>query len=104
MLRAGLTGGIGSGKSTVSARLGELGAVVLDADKAARAVVEPGTPGLAAITAAFGADVLAAGGSLAGALAVSVKRNMRTRNRQSRDIFACADPAVLWLMLCKSRP
>jgi dephospho-CoA kinase len=64
MLRAGLTGGIGSGKSTVSARLAELGAVVLDADKAARAVVEPGTPGLAAITADFGPDVLAAGGSL----------------------------------------
>ena len=64
MLRAGLTGGIGSGKSTVSARLAELGAVVLDADKAARAVVEPGTPGLAAITAAFGPDVLAADGSL----------------------------------------
>jgi len=64
MLRVGLTGGIGSGKSTVSARMGELGAVVLDADKAARAVVEPGTPGLAAITAAFGADVLAADGSL----------------------------------------
>jgi dephospho-CoA kinase len=64
MLRAGLTGGIGSGKSTVSARLAELGAVILDADKAARAVVEPGTPGLAAITAAFGPDVLAADGSL----------------------------------------
>ena len=64
MLRAGLTGGIGSGKSTVSARLAELGAVVLDADKAARAVVEPGTPGLSAITAAFGAGVLAADGSL----------------------------------------
>jgi dephospho-CoA kinase len=64
MLRVGLTGGIGSGKSTVSARLAELGAVVLDADKAARAVVEPGTPGLAAITAAFGTDVLAADGSL----------------------------------------
>jgi dephospho-CoA kinase len=64
MLRVGLTGGIGSGKSTVSGRLAELGAVVLDADKAARAVVEPGTPGLAAITAAFGAGVLAADGSL----------------------------------------
>ena len=64
MLRAGLTGGIGSGKSTVSARLAELGAVVLDADKAARAVVEPGTPGLAAIRADFGPDVLAADGSL----------------------------------------
>src|SRR6202046_3777494 len=64
MLRVGLTGGIGSGKSTVSARLAELGAVILDADKAARAVVEPGTPGLAAITAAFGAGVLAADGAL----------------------------------------
>jgi dephospho-CoA kinase len=64
MLRVGLTGGIGSGKSTVSARLADLGAVVLDADKAARAVVEPGTPGLAAITEAFGAGVLAADGSL----------------------------------------
>jgi dephospho-CoA kinase len=64
MLRVGLTGGIGSGKSTVSARLAELGAIILDADKAARAVVEPGTPGLAAITAAFGPDVLAADGSL----------------------------------------
>jgi dephospho-CoA kinase len=64
MLRVGLTGGIGSGKSTVSARLAELGAVVLDADKAARAVVEPGTPGLAAITETFGAGVLAADGSL----------------------------------------
>jgi dephospho-CoA kinase len=64
MLRVGLTGGIGSGKSTVSARLAALGAVILDADKAARAVVEPRTPGLAAITAAFGAGVLAADGSL----------------------------------------
>jgi dephospho-CoA kinase len=64
MLRVGLTGGIGSGKSTVSARLAGLGAVVLDGDKAARAVVEPGTPGLAAITAAFGPGVLAADGSL----------------------------------------
>jgi dephospho-CoA kinase len=64
MLRVGLTGGIGSGKSTASARLAELGAVVLDADKAARAVVEPGTPGLAAVTAAFGAGVLATDGSL----------------------------------------
>ena len=64
VIRVGLTGGIGSGKSTVSARLAELGAVILDADKAARAVVEPGTPGLAAITAAFGDGVLAADGSL----------------------------------------
>jgi dephospho-CoA kinase len=64
MLRVGLTGGIGSGKSTVSARLAELGAVVLDADKAARAVVEPGTPGLAAIVETFGPGVLVSDGSL----------------------------------------
>jgi dephospho-CoA kinase len=64
MLRVGLTGGIGSGKSTVSARLAELGAVILDADKAARAVVEPRTPGLAAIVDTFGPAVLAPDGSL----------------------------------------
>jgi dephospho-CoA kinase len=64
MLRVGLTGGIGSGKSAVSERLAALGAVVLDADKAARAVVAPGTPGLARITRAFGPGVLAADGSL----------------------------------------
>ncbi|HLH83077.1 MAG TPA: dephospho-CoA kinase [Trebonia sp.] len=64
MLRVGLTGGIGAGKSEVSRRLAALGAVVLDADKAARAVVEPGTPGLARIAAAFGPGVLRADGSL----------------------------------------
>src|ERR1700722_1324748 len=64
MLRVGLTGGIGSGKSTVSERLGARGAVVLDADKAARVVVEPGTPGLAQIAAAFGPGVIAPDGSL----------------------------------------
>src|SRR5579863_5817337 len=64
MLRVGLTGGIGSGKSTVSERLAALGAVILDADKAARAVVEPGTPGLAQIAEAFGPGVLAPDGSL----------------------------------------
>jgi len=49
-----LTGGIGSGKSTVARMLRELGAVVIDADEAARAVVEPGTPGFAEVVAAFG--------------------------------------------------
>ncbi|MBO9705597.1 MAG: dephospho-CoA kinase, partial [Arthrobacter sp.] len=46
MLRIGLTGGIASGKSVVTARLAERGAVVVDADALAREVVEPGTPGL----------------------------------------------------------
>src|SRR5208282_5974102 len=64
MLRVGLTGGIGSGKSTVSERLAALGAVVLDADKAARVVVEPGTPGLAQIAENFGPGVIAPDGSL----------------------------------------
>ncbi|QNO36345.1 dephospho-CoA kinase [Protaetiibacter sp. SSC-01] len=59
-----LTGGIASGKSTVARRLAELGAVVVDADVIAREVVEPGTPGLAAIAREFGPNVIAADGSL----------------------------------------
>jgi len=64
VLRAGLTGGIGAGKSAVATRLATHGAVVLDADKAAREVVEPGTPGLARIVEAFGPDVLREDGTL----------------------------------------
>jgi dephospho-CoA kinase len=64
VLRIGLTGGIGSGKSTVSALLAAHGAVIVDADRIAREVVEPGTPGLERITEAFGDGVLEADGSL----------------------------------------
>ena len=64
MLRIGLTGGIGSGKSTASSLLAARGAVVVDADLIARAVVEPGTPGLAAVVDAFGTGVVAEDGSL----------------------------------------
>lgn len=64
MLRVGLTGGIGSGKSTVSARLTQRGAVVIDADRIAREVVQPGTSGLAAIEDRFGAQVLLPDGEL----------------------------------------
>lgn len=64
MLHVGLTGGLASGKSTVASMLRELGAVVIDADEIARDVVAPGTPGLAAVAAAFGQDVLSADGSL----------------------------------------
>ncbi len=64
MLRIGLTGGIGSGKSTVSRLLAERGAVVVDADAIAREVVEPGTPGLAAVVATFGDGVLGSDGAL----------------------------------------
>lgn len=64
MLRIGLTGGIGSGKSTVSALLARRGAVIIDSDRIAREVVEPGTPGLAAVVEAFGPQVLTADGAL----------------------------------------
>ncbi|WP_280301473.1 dephospho-CoA kinase [Nocardia abscessus] len=64
MLRIGLTGGMGAGKSTVARALADLGAVVIDSDLIAREVVEPGTEGLAALVAAFGSDILAADGSL----------------------------------------
>jgi dephospho-CoA kinase len=63
-VNVGLTGGVGAGKSTVAAALADLGAVVIDADVLAREVVEPGTPGLAAVVQEFGPDVLAPDGSL----------------------------------------
>jgi dephospho-CoA kinase len=62
--RVGLTGGVASGKSTVSAILAELGAVVIDADLLAREVVAPGTDGLAAVVEEFGPDVLGSDGAL----------------------------------------
>jgi len=64
VLRIGLTGGIGSGKSTVSGLLAARGAVIVDADRIAREVVEPGTPGLAAVVEAFGDRVLTPAGAL----------------------------------------
>ena len=64
MLKVGLTGGIGSGKSEVARRLGALGAVVIDADKIAREVVEPGTSGLALIVEEFGPEILRPDGTL----------------------------------------
>jgi dephospho-CoA kinase len=64
MLRVGLTGGIGSGKSEVSRRLAGHGAALIDADVAAREVVASGTPGLAAVAEAFGDAVLRPDGSL----------------------------------------
>lgn len=64
MLKVGLTGGIGAGKSEVSRLLVERGAVLIDADRIAREVVAPGTPGLTAVVDAFGEEVLAPDGSL----------------------------------------
>lgn len=64
MLRVGLTGGIGSGKSEVTSRLRELGAVIIDSDVLAREVVRAGTPGLEAVVREFGPDILGPGGEL----------------------------------------
>ena len=91
MLRVGLTGGIASGKTTVSDALGARGAVVIDADVLARQVVEPGTPGLAAVVGRFGAEVLADDGRLnREALGRVVFADPEAR----RDLEAIVHPAV----------
>lgn len=78
MLRVGLTGGIGAGKSTVAAALAARGAVLIDADLVAREVVKPGTPGLAALVERFGVGVLDPDGRLdRGALASVVFADRR---------------------------
>src|SRR6201995_2364689 len=64
MLRIGLTGGIGAGKSTVSAAFSECGGIIVDGDVIAREVVDPGTHGLAALVEAFGDDILLPDGAL----------------------------------------
>lgn len=73
MARVGLTGGIGSGKSTVARLLAEHGAIVIDADAIAREIVEPGQPALAEIVDRFGSEILDDRGALdRGALAAIV--------------------------------
>jgi dephospho-CoA kinase len=91
VLLVGLTGGIGSGKSTVARLLEKRGAVVFDADLLAREAVEPGTPGHAAVIERFGADVLAPGGELdREALASIVFADPSAR----RDLEAIVHPEV----------
>jgi dephospho-CoA kinase len=84
MLKVGLTGGIGAGKSEVSRLLVSYGAVLVDADKIAREVVEPGTPGLAAVVEAFGPGILTPEGTLdrpaLGALVFSDPEHLATLN------------------------
>lgn len=91
MLLVGLTGGIGSGKSTVARMLEERGAVVFDADVLARKAVEAGSPGFQAVVDRFGADVLAPGGDLdREALASIVFADPAAR----RDLEAIVHPEV----------
>lgn len=91
VLRVGLTGGIASGKTAVSKRLADRGAVVIDADLLAREVVEPGTPGLAAVVDRFGHDILTEDGRLDRA---ALGRLVFADARARRDLEAIIHPAV----------
>ncbi|MEU0214222.1 dephospho-CoA kinase [Streptomyces sp. NPDC006265] len=109
MLKVGLTGGIGAGKSEVSRLLVACGAVLIDADRIAREVVARGTPGLASVVEAFGEEILAADGSLdrprLGAIVFSDAEKLSTLNSivhplvgaRSRELeeAAAADAVVL---------
>lgn len=82
MKRVGLTGGIGSGKSTVARMLGERGAVVIDADQIARDLVEPGQTALAELVIEFGPRILTANGALSrGELAAMAFSDARATER-----------------------
>lgn len=91
MLLIGLTGGIGSGKSTVSSLLTARGAVVVDADAITRELQSPGTPVLAAIVERFGADVLAPDGGLDRQALADV---VFVDDAALRDLNAIVHPAV----------
>lgn len=108
MLRIGLSGGIGAGKSTVSSTLRDLGAIVVDGDVIAREVVEPGTEGLAKLVETFGEQILSDDGSLnrpaLAAIAFTDDVKRQTLNgivhplvgkRRSELIEAAADDAVI---------
>jgi len=107
VLSIGLTGGIGAGKSAVSARLAEHGAVVIDADAIAREVVAAGTDGLAAVVAEFGTGVLTGDGELdrpaLGALVFSEDKRRQALNAivhplvlsRSAELVVRAGPATL---------
>jgi dephospho-CoA kinase len=82
----GLTGGIGTGKSTVSAMLRELGATVIDADEGTRAVQAPGSEGLRRLAAEFGAEILTPGGELDRARLADVAFRDADARRRLNDI------------------
>jgi dephospho-CoA kinase len=86
-LRIGLTGGIGSGKSTVSRYFADLGATIIDTDRIAHALVEPGQPALAEIVAGFGDSVLDADGRLDRAQLRKIVFQDADRRRQLENIL-----------------
>lgn len=91
MILVGLTGGIGSGKSTVSARLAELGARVIDADAIVRELQRPGTPAFDAMVERFGPGIVAADGTLDRAAVAAV---VFTDEQARKDLEAIVHPAV----------
>jgi len=91
MLLVGLTGGLGSGKSTVSTMLAERGAVILDADAFARDAVRAGTPGFERVVARFGADIVGSDGELDRAALASIVFNDEAA---LRDLEAIVHPEV----------
>jgi dephospho-CoA kinase len=91
VLVIGLTGGIGAGKSTVSEMLVARGAVVIDADDAARAVVEPGQPALEKLVERFGRDILDGDGRLD---RVALARIAFADDKGRRDLEAITHPAI----------
>jgi len=107
MLTVGLTGGIGAGKSEVARLLASYGAVLVDSDRIAREVVEPGTEGLAAVVAEFGPQVLAADGGLdrprLGAIVFADEERRKALNaivhplvgRRSAELQAAAGPDAI---------
>lgn len=110
-LRIGLTGGIASGKSTAAERFSQLGVAVIDADAASRAVVAPGTPGLAALTQRFGTALVLADGNLdraalralifadaAARREVNAVLHPLIRERMEREAAAAAGPYVVLMI------
>ena len=91
MLRVGLTGGLGSGKSTVAAILRELGAEVIEADELGRALMEPGQPVFSAIVEHFGAEVVGTDGRLNRARLAE----MAFKNGRLQELNAIVHPAVI---------
>jgi len=92
MLRVGLTGGIASGKSTVASLFTERGATVIDTDRIAREVVEPGMPALAALVNALGGGILDGGGRLDRA---ALRRRLFADAVTRRTVESILHPAIL---------